>query len=117
GGLTSVFCFQAEDGIRAVHVTGVQTCALPILFLELRNFINAYSHFSILSRSLSMISLIFFSSHFSPRKIPGPNTLAQWAASPIPQKKAVKKFEISNPFSRSSLKFVLTDIMAIFTKR
>src|SRR5690606_40931320 len=26
-----VFFFQAEDGIRAFHVTGVQTCALPIL--------------------------------------------------------------------------------------
>src|SRR5439155_3518488 len=26
-----VFFFQAEDGIRAGHVTGVQTCALPIL--------------------------------------------------------------------------------------
>src|SRR5690606_40210249 len=25
-----VFCFQAEDGIRDFHVTGVQTCALPI---------------------------------------------------------------------------------------
>src|SRR5690606_40593282 len=29
-----VFCFfQAEDGIRDFHVTGVQTCALPILML------------------------------------------------------------------------------------
>src|SRR5690625_5900859 len=26
------FFFQAEDGIRGGHVTGVQTCALPILF-------------------------------------------------------------------------------------
>src|SRR5690606_40449522 len=26
-----VFVFQAEDGIRDFHVTGVQTCALPIL--------------------------------------------------------------------------------------
>src|SRR5437870_13091814 len=26
----SVFFFQAEDGIRDGHVTGVQTCALPI---------------------------------------------------------------------------------------
>src|SRR5690606_41154684 len=26
----AVFFFQAEDGIRAFHVTGVQTCALPI---------------------------------------------------------------------------------------
>src|SRR5690606_40392317 len=25
-----VFFFQAEDGIRVFHVTGVQTCALPI---------------------------------------------------------------------------------------
>src|SRR5690606_12036112 len=26
-----LFFFQAEDGIRVFHVTGVQTCALPIL--------------------------------------------------------------------------------------
>src|SRR5690606_34240457 len=32
-GLCSLLCFffQAEDGIRDFHVTGVQTCALPIL--------------------------------------------------------------------------------------
>src|SRR2546429_7290548 len=29
------FFFQAEDGIRDVAVTGVQTCALPIYALEL----------------------------------------------------------------------------------
>src|SRR6266508_5664140 len=29
-----VFFFQAEDGIRDGHVTGVQTCALPILRLS-----------------------------------------------------------------------------------
>src|SRR5690606_39787106 len=28
--------FQAEDGIRDFHVTGVQTCALPICALEQR---------------------------------------------------------------------------------
>src|SRR5690606_40507193 len=27
---TGYFFFQAEDGIRDFHVTGVQTCALPI---------------------------------------------------------------------------------------
>ena len=27
----SIFFFQAEDGIRDADVTGVQTCALPIL--------------------------------------------------------------------------------------
>src|SRR2546427_7290303 len=29
------FFFQAEDGIRDLTVTGVQTCALPILCVEL----------------------------------------------------------------------------------
>src|SRR5690606_40805687 len=29
------FFFQAEDGIRVFHVTGVQTCALPILQSDL----------------------------------------------------------------------------------
>src|SRR5690606_40040582 len=31
------FFFQAEDGIRDFHVTGVQTCALPILELGYRD--------------------------------------------------------------------------------
>src|SRR5690606_10980445 len=30
------FFFQAEDGIRGFHVTGVQTCALPICNLNFR---------------------------------------------------------------------------------
>src|SRR5690349_24021445 len=29
-GPSAIFFFQAEDGIRALYVTGVQTCALPI---------------------------------------------------------------------------------------
>src|SRR5207253_7087607 len=32
-GLALFFFFQAEDGIRDGHVTGVQTCALPIFSL------------------------------------------------------------------------------------
>src|SRR3989449_6486093 len=32
--MASLFFFQAEDGIRDVAVTGVQTCALPILDLQ-----------------------------------------------------------------------------------
>src|SRR5207253_4282916 len=36
------FFFQAEDGIRDGHVTGVQTCALPILAEEFfRAFVTA----------------------------------------------------------------------------
>src|SRR5438876_2743269 len=35
GRVTLLFFFQAEDGIRDVRVTGVQTCALPILRIPL----------------------------------------------------------------------------------
>src|SRR5690606_3624321 len=35
--LFSFFFFQAEDGIRDFHVTGVQTCALPILRSAAKN--------------------------------------------------------------------------------
>src|SRR5690606_40009231 len=31
--ISGLFFFQAEDGIRDFHVTGVQTCALPISFI------------------------------------------------------------------------------------
>src|SRR5690606_40819880 len=34
------FFFQAEDGIRDFHVTGVQTCALPILIKNLKTISN-----------------------------------------------------------------------------
>src|SRR5690606_40460098 len=37
------FFFQAEDGIRDFHVTGVQTCALPILTFA-SSSIGAPSH-------------------------------------------------------------------------
>src|SRR3712207_7009074 len=36
------FFFQAEDGIRDIGVTGVQTCALPIFLLQLP-FLHAVS--------------------------------------------------------------------------
>src|SRR2546429_4762699 len=35
-----VFFFQAEDGIRDVAVTGVQTCALPILYRKCAKICN-----------------------------------------------------------------------------
>src|SRR5690625_7426284 len=35
-----VFFFQAEDGIRDGHVTGVQTCALPILPMTMRAILS-----------------------------------------------------------------------------
>ena len=40
-GVGRSFFFQAEDGIRDYDVTGVQTCALPILSLSLLPLIAA----------------------------------------------------------------------------
>src|SRR5690606_40688847 len=37
------FFFQAEGGIRAFHVTGVQTCALPILQVPKENVLPGVS--------------------------------------------------------------------------
>src|SRR5437870_12226972 len=41
-----VFFFQAEDGIRDGHVTGVQTCALPILNPQLHLWIYGFRQHS-----------------------------------------------------------------------
>src|SRR5690606_40189427 len=38
--LCCFFFFQAEDGIRDFHVTGVQTCALPILASAIGNLLT-----------------------------------------------------------------------------
>ena len=40
------FFFQAEDGIRDIGVTGVQTCALPICFPSPYADINLANHFA-----------------------------------------------------------------------
>src|SRR3712207_9564743 len=40
-----MFFFQAEDGIRDIGVTGVQTCALPI-FAGAQIFVGAVEHLS-----------------------------------------------------------------------
>src|SRR5690606_39924449 len=41
GCLPFFFFFQAEDGIRDFHVTGVQTCALPIWMTSFKDNIGA----------------------------------------------------------------------------
>src|SRR2546427_5268231 len=43
--LLFVFFFQAEDGIRDLTVTGVQTCALPILLLPIAPFTETSGSF------------------------------------------------------------------------
>src|SRR5207253_23786 len=44
--LLSIFFFQAEDGIRDGHVTGVQTCALPIFLSQILRQESALSNVS-----------------------------------------------------------------------
>src|SRR5207253_5803839 len=53
------FFFQAEDGIRDGHVTGVQTCALPI-------FLSRYSSASYMRFSVSRTAVSASSSTASP---------------------------------------------------
>src|SRR5690606_40992094 len=56
-----VFFFQAEDGIRDFHVTGVQTCALPIsrlLFLYAQGAANVYYIFGHDSGADSLIEAV-----------------------------------------------------------
>src|SRR2546430_3842326 len=45
------FFFQAEDGIRDLTVTGVQTCALPICFL-----VAAYEHILEMNTSADVLT-------------------------------------------------------------
>src|SRR6266511_4820742 len=49
-----VFFFQAEDGIRDFHVTGVQTCALPISGPDTTNpAVGKWYDYSMLSHLLT----------------------------------------------------------------
>src|SRR5690606_39825488 len=59
------FFFQAEDGIRDFHVTGVQTCALPISFTRnfavLRNRTGTARRYGKRSKNRSISSFVFLS--------------------------------------------------------
>src|SRR5206468_6787125 len=64
------FFFQAEDGIRDLIVTGVQTCALPICFaLTISLFIVHNYDIALASLPLGFVSLAFYKYHKFPSKI------------------------------------------------
>ena len=50
-----IFFFQAEDGIRDIGVTGVQTCALPIYINQCQNYFRNKSN-TIYSKSYTDFS-------------------------------------------------------------
>src|SRR5439155_16404606 len=64
----SIFFFQAEDGIRDGHVTGVQTCALPICLS------NTGAHeYKLLYQELDRVrKLVGNGAHFSAWTAPQP---------------------------------------------
>src|SRR5207253_4605355 len=51
------FFFQAEDGIRDGHVTGVQTCALPILQRQLETQMQQLKNAALLDVRNTYIAL------------------------------------------------------------
>ena len=66
------FFFQAEDGIRDIGVTGVQTCALPIYErskFQLRNLGRAAwslsSNWSLTSNKLLKLATAIFAAFYS----------------------------------------------------
>src|SRR2546429_5181173 len=68
GSPVPIFFFQAEDGIRDVAVTGVQTCALPICLLPIREprrwqIVRAPIFFVRMHRTFRMVGSIFQALH------------------------------------------------------
>src|SRR5205085_7850861 len=53
-----VFFFQAEDGIRDLTVTGVQTCALPILTMSSADYLEEWFEFEPLKATKSASGII-----------------------------------------------------------
>src|SRR5256884_3311801 len=55
-----LFFFQAEDGIRDVAVTGVQTCALPICLWRLANKLGicGYKRLFFFTTAIAVLNLL-----------------------------------------------------------
>src|SRR5690625_8037767 len=76
----TVFFFHAEDGIRDGHVTGVQTCALPISFDEGRAPVRGFALAPAPAQPRLVMVLIrpSHSSRTHEGKWAGPSGLAIW---------------------------------------
>src|SRR5438105_12870275 len=80
--ISSLFFFQAEDGIRDPLVTGVQTCALPICALLSQGLCG--SSFLAVAEALaeqgtSSGRILFLCSHeVDPEKLVAPDAAARW---------------------------------------
>src|SRR5207302_4845708 len=73
------FFFQAEDGIRDFHVTGVQTCALPIFPVADRAWPDRDRQ---LGRQLAVVLQLLQGGHRPPRRGVGSVLVATRAGKP-----------------------------------
>src|SRR5690606_40434540 len=69
------FFFQAEDGIRDFHVTGVQTCALPILQ-------DAYARFLAIIPTTNNTMMAPTTEPIQPAGSPGAYQPSDWPRNP-----------------------------------
>src|SRR5690606_39748838 len=81
------FFFQAEDGIRDFHVTGVQTCALPIYKAVNRLYLR-------------------FLKEFQLNRFPGPLPFRVSAEALNKLDRAVRSIKIKNPRAARMLELV-----------
>src|SRR5690606_40873841 len=73
------FFFQAEDGIRDFHVTGVQTCALPISGLNLAVEIGFQSMAAAATNGILLVQTAI-TNGFIQIGVVITTAIAQWAA-------------------------------------
>src|SRR6201994_1817783 len=75
------FCFQAEDGIRDVAVTGVQTCGLPIDRKSTRlNSSHGYISYAVFCFDQKRTRLNYRRGHLS-QAVSSLNDAGQWSLS------------------------------------
>src|SRR2546430_7392808 len=83
------FFFQAEDGIRDLTVTGVQTCALPIFYRVVRNIPKGrVATYGVVARLAGR---------------PGAARTVGWALSALPDESEVPWWRVLNAAGRISL--------------
>src|SRR5690625_7860672 len=84
--LMCAFFFQAEDGIRDGHVTGVQTCALPICAVQLGSAFavtrecDAHDNFKKVMAEATADDIVTFNSVRSEERRVGKECRSRWAA-------------------------------------
>src|SRR5204863_9804316 len=95
-----VFFFQAEDGIRDLYVTGVQTCALPISVDTWRGSAGLYP----LSALVLALSSIPACGNRSEERRVGKECRSRW--SPYHSKKKI--YQQLRPAHRKNIRQILT---------